>query len=81
LKVTTEERDKILDELTEEFGVGVIEPDEITCKMLGERMGISHKRANMILNEKVDAGLYTTRYVRSNVGNNRVKAYRKVKDV
>jgi hypothetical protein len=80
MKIAAEDREKILEELTSEFGLGEIEPDEITCGMLAERLGVSPNRANSILNEKVKQGSYTVRYVRSDVGNNRMRAYRKVED-
>jgi hypothetical protein len=80
MKIAAEDREKILEELTSEFGLGEIEPDEITCGMLADRLGVSLKRANVILNEKVKQGSYTVRYVRNGVGNNRMKAYRKVED-
>jgi len=79
MKISKEDYNELLSELEEEFKVGEIEPDEITCRMLAVRLGVSHKRANTILNEKVEQGLYTARYVRSNTGNNRIKAYRKVR--
>ncbi len=80
MKINFSERDKILDEIAEELYAGEIEPDEITCRMLANKLGVSYRRANAILNERVDRGLYTSRYVRNGVGNNRMKAYRKVKN-
>lgn len=80
MKISAEDRDKILDELEEEFGAGEIEPDEITCKMLAQRLGITPKMANALLNKKVEEGSYSARWVRSQKSNNREKAYRKIKD-
>ena len=78
--ISSEEREKILSELEEEFKIGDIEPDEITVKMMAESTGLSTKRANDILNQKVIDGLFTSRYVKDSYGNKRQKAYRKVKN-
>lgn len=80
MNISSSDRDKILEELANEFDVGDIEPDEITCRMLAQRLNISRKVANNILNNKVEKGLFTTRWVRCSVGSFREKAYRKVKE-
>ncbi len=71
---------ELLEDLAAEYCLGEIEPDEITSEMLAKRLGVSRNRANKILNEKVEAGLFTARYVKNDVGNNRIKAYRKAKN-
>ena len=67
----------LLKELSNEFCLPDIEPDEITVAMLARKIGISDRRTRDILSEKEERGELTKRYVRVKSGC-RAMAFRKV---
>lgn len=55
---------ELLAELANELSFPPIEPDEVTCKMLQDKVGLSDTKIMDKLNEKVKAGLLTKRRAR-----------------
>jgi DNA-binding transcriptional ArsR family regulator len=66
----------LLAALAQTYYVPPIEPDEVTAKMLAERLGIGERQASNILTREFKAGLLTRRDVRAGPGKAQ-KAYRK----
>ena len=55
---------ELLAELANELNFPPIEPDEVTCKMIQDKIGLSDTKVMDRLNEKVKAGLLTKRRVK-----------------
>ncbi len=67
---------ELLDELAQELVLPLIEPDEVTAKMLATKLGTSERGALDQLHKKETAGILTSRWVRGRTGR-RVLAFRK----
>jgi len=68
---------ELLAELLRELYVPEIEPNEITTKMLAEKLNITNRAAYSKLMEMVEAGRLKKRYVKVN-GSRKVLAFSKV---
>ena len=67
---------ELLYELTKELSVPEIETNEVTAKMLAEKLNITPRMAYEILTKKVEAGILKKRYVRGS--HQRILAFSKV---
>lgn len=68
---------ELLEELYKELYVPAIEPNEITTKMLSEKLNITNRAAYTKLMDMVESGRLKKRYVKVN-GSRKVLAFSKV---
>lgn len=68
---------ELLEELYKELNVPEIEPNEVTTKMLSEKLNITNRAAYTKLMSMVEAGKLKTRYVSVN-GSRKMLAFSKV---
>lgn len=68
---------ELLEELARELSVPAIEPNEITVKMLADKLNVTTRAAYTQLMDMVEAGRLKKRYVKVN-GSRKMLAFSKV---
>lgn len=68
---------ELLDELARELSIPAIEPNEITTKMLSDKLNITNRSAYTKLMDMVNSGRLKKRYVSVN-GSRKMLAFSKV---